>query len=294
MTNFVNIRLANDELLDPMLKLLVDKLAMDNPRWVFTKQRENVTKRSIAWSYRMTEEEQKAHEAPDGFHYVRNIKVTHNDEQLGAVMVDELYSRRGGSHQHWQYGVKSWRVEKSRGARDITYTTKMDMAVRHVKKLFKPMDHNETYNKAQDVLLSKFNDAAATLMYPIKTMSAIKSGTALQAYALLKALGEPIESPDLLEIERQLQSDAFKQAMGEYFLAREMASHHQRDMRVVVAMGGNQYLFKDDEYNLLCLDFEHLPERMQNNISVLHLMQDNEIVRYVGYRYNSTHFYICK
>ena len=82
--------------------------------------------------------------------------------------------------------------------------------------------------------------------------------------------------------------------MGEYFLAREMVGHHQRDMRVVVAMGGNQYLFKDDEYNLLCLDFDTLPERMQNNISVLHLMQDNEIVRDVGYRYNSTHFYICK
>lgn len=294
MTNFVNIRLADDELLDPMLKLLVDKLAMDNPRWVFTKQRDGAYKRSIAWSYRMTEEEQKAHEVPDGFTYVRNIKVTYNGEQLGAVMVDELYSRRGGSHQHWQYGVKSWRVEKSRGARDITYTTKMDMAVRHVKKLFKPMDHNETYNRAEEVIRSKFHDAAATLTYPIRTMSVIKSGVALQAYALSKAIGEPIESPDLLEVERQLKSDAFKQAMGEYFLAREMADKHQRDMRVVVAMDGNHYLFKDDEYNLLCLDFDVLPERMQNNISVLILMQDNEIVRDVGYRYNSTHFYICK
>ena len=82
--------------------------------------------------------------------------------------------------------------------------------------------------------------------------------------------------------------------MGEYFLAYDMAHNHNKNMHVVVAMGGNTYLFKDGDYQLLCLDFEQLPESMQNNLSVMHLMQDNEIVRDVGYRYNDTHFYIYK
>jgi hypothetical protein len=170
----------------------------------------------------------------------------------------------------------------------------MDMAIRNVKKTFKPMDYTETHQKATDAIQHNFHDALRNLMDPIRAQRLIKSNVSLQAYALAKAMEEPLVSPDLLEIDRQLKSDSYKQAMGEYFLAHGMMHNHANQMRVVVAMGGNTYLFKDENYELLCLDFDHLPERMQNNLSVMHLMQDNEVVRDVGYRYNDTHFYIYK
>jgi hypothetical protein len=294
MTNFVNIRLPDDLLIDPNLKVLVDKLAIDNPKWVFQPRKggREIYERTVNYKYSMSVDTQAANTAPEGFRFVRNIHVWQDDEQLGVLHVDQHYKRN--VDQTWHYGVQSWRIEKSRGNRNITYTTKLDMAIRHAKKTFKPMDHTETYNKAEDSIRHGFHDALRNLMDPIKAQRLIKSNVALQAYALAKATGEDIISPDLLEIERQLQSDSYKQSMGEYFLASDMMHNHDKQMRVVVATGGNTYLFKDEDYQLLCANFDHLPERMQNNLSVMHLMQDNEVVRDVGYRYNDTHFYIYK
>jgi hypothetical protein len=294
MSNFVNIRLPDNLLIDPNLKVLVDKLAIDNPKWVFEPRKggREIHQKAVNFKFSASEETQKANTAPEGFSFVRAIHVLQDGEQLGVLHVDNQYNR--SREQNWHYGVQSWRVEKSRGDRNTTHTTKLDMAIRHVKKTFKPMDHNETYTKAVDAIHRGFQDALRNLTDPIRNMRLIKSNVSLQAYALAKALGEPILSPDLTEIERQLQSATYKQAMGEYFLARDMGAAQDRQLTVVVALGNNQYLFKDAEYELHCADFDTLPERMQNNLSVMHLMQDNEVVRDVGYRYNDTHFYIHK
>lgn len=294
MTNFVNIRLPDNLLLDPQLKLLVDKLAINNPKWVFAQRRENrdTYSRSVAGSrYDIPEEERLKQEAPSGFKFLRAVSVKQDSELLGTVFVDTTYSRR--VDQRWQYGVSSWRIDKQRGDMNTTYSAKLDTAIRTVKKTFKPMDHSETYNKAITEIHSGFSDAVRNLMDPIRGLRFIKNAVGLQAYAMAKAMGDPIESPDLLELERQLQSDSYKQSMGEYSLAKTVS--HDKDcghLHPVIAMGDNRYLFKNDMAELVCLDFEQLPERMQNNVSVMHLMQDHEVVRDVGYRYNDTHFCI--
>ena len=294
MSNFVNIRIPDNLLIDPNLKVLVDKLAMDNPKWVFAPRKggREIHQKAVNFKFSASEETQKANTAPEGFSFVRAIHVSQDGEQLGVLHVDNQYNRN--RDQNWHYGVQSWRVEKSRGDRNTTHTTKLDMAIRHVKKTFKPMDHNETYTKAVDAIHRGFQDALRNLTDPIRNTRLIKSSVGLQAYALAKAVGEPIVSPDLLEIERQLQSETYKQAMGEYFLSTNMAAAQDKQLTVVVALGNNVYLFKDAEYEIRCVDFDMLSERMKNNLSVMHLMQDNEMVRDVGYRYNDTHFYIHK
>lgn len=293
MTNFVNVRLPDDLLIDPNLKVLVDKLAMDNPKWVFQVRKggREIHERAVNYKYSMSEEVQKANTAPEGFKFVRNIHVWQDEEQLGVLHVDNQYHRNRDTN--WHYGVQSWRIEKSRGDRNISYTTKLDMAIRHVRKMFKPMDYTETMQKAEESVRDGFYDAIRNLMNPIKDTRLIKSVVGLQAYALAKATGKSIVSPDLLNIEQQLTSESFVQAMGEYKLANEMLIE-DKCMGVVVVMGGNHYLFKDDNFYLRCVHLDELPERMQNNISVMHLMQDNEVTRKVGYRYNDTHFFIYK
>ena len=293
MTNFVNIRLPEGILLDPELKILVDKLAIDHPKWVFDGGRDKPStyKRTVRFGYNTSEEVQKLNTAPDNHSFIRSITVKQDGEQLGLLYVDQVYSRK--HDKSWRYGVCSWRVENQRGSRNTTWTIKLDMACRHVKKVFKPMDHRETYERAGEAIFNGFHEATRNLVYPIHQLRLIKSAPALQAYALAKALGEEIVSPDLMEIERQLKSDSFKQAMAEYFLAQEMQLDHLKRLAIVIATGGNYFLFRDEE-ELRNVDFDILPERMQNNISVLQLMQDGEMVRDVGYRYNDTHFYIYK
>jgi hypothetical protein len=286
MANFVNIRLPEDKLLDPELKKIVDKLAIDNPKWVFTaSKRGNSYARGVSYTTLTSQPI-----APDGFTFVRVVDVSCDSELLGGVYVDSFYGRN--ATQSWRYNIKCWRVTKERGARDTTSTTKADVALRHIKKLFKPMDYAETMVHAVAAVEGGFNDALRALRDPIRAMRLVKSTAALQAYALSKALGEPVVSPDLIEIERTLQSDSYKQAMAEYFLSEDMMKLYGTDkLRVVVALGDNRYLHRNDA-ELIASDFDKLPERMQNHISVLHLMQDNEIVRDVGFRYNDTHFYV--
>jgi hypothetical protein len=286
MANFVNIRLPEDKLLDPELKKIVDKLAMDNPKWVFSVMKDvNSYARGISYTTLTSQPV-----APDGFTFVRAIEVSCDSELLGRVYVDSFYGR--SATQNWRYNIKCWRVTKERGARDVTGTTKIDVALRHIRKLFKPKDYAETMIHAETAVDGGFTDAVRTLRDPIRAMRLVKSTVALQAYALSKALGEPVVSPDLIEVERSLQSDSYKQAMAEYFLSEDMGKlYGTNKIRVVVALGDNRYLHRNDD-ELIASDFDRLPERMQNNISVLHLMQDNEIVRDVGFRYNDTHFYV--
>ena len=95
MTNFVNIRLPDDLLIDPNLKVLVDKLAMDNPKWVFQPRKggREIYERTVNYKYSMSEETQAANTAPEGFRYVRNVHVWQDDEQLGVLHIDLHYLR---------------------------------------------------------------------------------------------------------------------------------------------------------------------------------------------------------
>lgn len=295
MTNFVNIRIDADRLLDPELKILVDKLALDNPRWVFSqngKSHESHTYQ-IGRTYSQTEEVQKALSAPEGFKYLRRVDVHHNDEMLGRIGVDTNYRRSSG--KHWSYTITSWRIDNSRGARNTSTTTKLDVATRMIKKVFKPMDMREIMLSGQDAIGRGFFDAARTLRDPITQLRLIKGNVGLQAYALAKAMGEEITAPDLLAVEAQLKSETYQQAMAEYFLASAVdhdVAHHKLD--TVIAVGGNQYIVRDDQGDVIRLNFEQMTEKMQSCVSVLHLMQDNEIVKDVGYRYNDTHFFVYK
>jgi len=287
MTNFVNIRMPEGYALDPELQMIVDKLAMNNPRWVFTAPKSvSGYPRGISYSSQTSQPT-----APEGLQFVRAIDVKQDAELLGRVYLDTFYGR--SATQSWRYNIKCWRVSKERGSRDTTSTTKPETAIRHIKKLFKAKDYTEIMVHAESTLSHQFNDAVRTLQEPISRLTLIKSPTGLQAYALAKALGEPVTSPDLLEVERTLQSDTYKQAMAEYFLARSAHSVYGTDrLRVVIALGNNQYLCRDDLAQIVVMDYDKMSERMQSNVSVLHLMQDNEIVRGVGYRYNDTHFYV--
>lgn len=292
MSKFVNVRLPSDILLDPNLALMVDKLAINNPKWVFEPCKETYN-RAVSFKYNFTEELQQAHTAPEGMRFVRGMKVSQDGEQLGSVTVDQRYSRN--SDQHWHYGVQSWRIEKSRGARNTTYTTKLDMALRNAKKMFKPMEYTETFDKAVEAINRGFHDAIRQLREPILRNTLTKSTVTLQFYAVAKAMGEAIESESLREMETTLKSEMYQRAIGEYVLAERTYTDCSRNkLHVVVAMGNNYYLFKDENHELLCLNFDSLPEGMQNKLGVMHLMEDYEMVQDVGFRYNDRNFYIYR
>lgn len=292
MSNFVNIRISEDRLIDPELQLLVDRIALNNPRWVFSQNKKvDGHHFQITRTYSQSAEVQESKTAPEGFKYLRMLEVHQDGELLGRVGVDNNYRR--SSDKHWHYTITSWRVDKSRGSKNTMTTTKLDIAVRTAKKVFSPMNMREIMQAGEDSIQRGFYDASRNLRDPIQGSRLIKCTVTLQAFALAKALGEPIVSPDLLAIEQSLTSDKYQQAMGEYFLAHSMSDDvAHRKLITIIAVGGNQYIMRNDEGDVTRFDFDQLSDKVQSNVSVLQLMQDNEVVRDVGYRYNDTHFMV--
>ena len=87
MTKFVNIRMTDEKvLIDPHLKVLVDRLIMVNPKLVFA-QPKQVSEYEYDVSFTFAKSKEK-HKAPDDAKYVRTMSVYEdNEKKIGRAHV---------------------------------------------------------------------------------------------------------------------------------------------------------------------------------------------------------------
>ena len=283
MSNFANIRLPADRLIDPFLKVLVDKLALNNPKWVFTTNKDShIT--AIGFRYN-----DSAGNPPEGFTYTRIVIVREEGEMLGQISVDSGYRRNSYKPL---YEIKSWRIQNFRGGQNTTRTEKLDIAMRKVKKSFVRMDHSEFLKKAKDTVDSAVVACLRSLRNPVGSMSLVKDRVYLQKWMYCMVRGLPV--PDAIDkhIKETFSSEQFEKAMGEYELASEFDNLISSNKTIVIAEKDGHYIFKDEHDVIMALEYTSLPQSWQERIAVLQLMQDDELVRDVGYRYNDKHFMI--
>jgi hypothetical protein len=283
MSNFANIRLPADRLIDPYLKVLVDKLALNNPKWAFTTNKDSQT-RAIGYKY-----DDSTGKAPDGFTYTRTIIVREEGEMLGQISVDSGYRRNSYKPL---YEIKSWRIETVRGGQNITRTEKLDIAARKVKKSFVRMDNTEFLTKAIDAVESNLRNTLLTLRNIIYDRRLVKDIVYLQKWAYCVVRNLPVPDEINKQIKETFDSDQFEKAMGEYELATDFEMLRGNDKTTVIAEKDGQYIFRDEHDVIMALEYASLPQSWQERIAVLQLMQDDELVRDVGYRYNDKHFMI--
>jgi len=283
MTNYANVRLPADRLIDPYLKVLVDKLALNNPKWAFTTNKDSHT-RAIGYKY-----DDSTGKAPDGFTYTRTIFVREEGEMLGQISVDSGYRRNSYKPL---YEIKSWRIETVRGGQNITRTEKLDIAARKVKKSFVRMDHSEFLKKAIDAVESNLRDALQTLRKTIYDRRLVKDLVYLQKWAYCVVRNLPMPDEINKQIKETFNSEQFEKAMGEYELATDFGILFDNKETMVVAEKDGHYVFRDEHDVIMALEYASLPQSWQERIAVLQLMQDEELVRDVGYRYNDRNFMI--
>lgn len=283
MSNFANIRLPADRLIDPLLKVLVDKLALNNPKWVFTTNKDS---HNTAIGFRYND---PAGNPPEGFTYTRIVIVREEGEMLGQISVDSGYRRNSYKPL---YEIKSWRIQNFRGGQNTTRTEKLDIAMRKVKKSFIRMDHSEFLKKAKDTVDSAVLACMRSLRNPVGSMLLIKDRVYLQKWMYCMVRGLPV--PDAIDkhIKETFSSEQFEKAMGEYELASEFDNLFSSNKTIVIAEKDGHYIFKDEHDVIMALEYTSLPQSWQERIAVLQLMQDDELVRDVGYRYNDKHFMI--
>ena len=286
MTQLANIQIPDKRMLDPFLAKLVNKLALDHPQWIFSWKKPN--ENASPWPL-VTQKDTEGNviKAPEGFEYLRAINVVEQGERLGRLFVTLRYGRSTTA----VYQVESWRIESSRGHRNATTTEKFDIAVRKVKKNFVRMNHDEMMGKAKESIGGGLFGTLRELREPIYRMSLIKDTVALQKYVFCLVRGLPIPDEIRTAIEPIFASEKYEEHMARYELANEIDAHQSADNMVYVVNHGGLYLCKAQD-DIMTLDFDSLPVAWQERIAVLQLMEDHEVVRDVGYRYNSTHFYI--
>ena len=280
MTKFVNIRITSEKvLIDPHLKVLVDRLIMLNPKLVFA-QPKQVSEFEYDASFNYSKPKEK-YKAPDDCKYIRTMSVYEDNEKVGVVGVDQ----DGRSDTGYIYTVSNWRIDKSRGRRNTTTTKKIDVAVRECKKTFKKRNILELYDKGHDDAITAVNRAARDLTNPISGSQLLRNSTSVQLVAYCMANDLPFDHKDLIDTHSKLKSQEYGEAVDKFLLAMEIG---RADKIAMIDVGG-RFAYKtmvegEPDVQLITKEYEELSQSMQDKIAVLQLMQDNEMVRNVGFR----------
>jgi hypothetical protein len=266
-------------LIDPHLKVLVDRLIMLNPKLVFA-QPKQVSEFEYDASFNYSKPKEK-YKAPDDCKYIRTMSVYEDNEKVGVVGVDQ----DGRSDTGYIYTVSNWRIDKSRGRRNTTTTKKIDVAVRECKKTFKKRNILELYEKGQDDATTACNRAIRDLTNPITNSQLLRNSTGIQLVAYCMANNLPFDNKELITLHDKLKSEEYGEAVDKYLLAMEVS----RANKMAVIDVGGRFAYKamveeQPDVQLITKEYEELSQSMQDKIAVLQLMQDNEMVRNVGFR----------
>jgi hypothetical protein len=288
MTQFTNIRIPSDTVLDPLLVPLLDKLALDKPKWIFKAKPTNKHGR-----HRHTDPVFEGDKLTANIKYAREVDVFENDEELGTLGVD--WTHRRGQSQRYHWTVESWRIDRQRGSANTKTSMKMDIIVREAKKIFKPKGMTELMASAKPRIGSAWYSAVRELTVPFERLQGIKSTTDLQLYAFCLANNRGVDMDKFKHLLHQLRSPEFETMIGNYELGRQMEDHVTNDNVLDVVIHDGVFVVAEPNNDTpRRMAYEEMPTPWQERIAVLQLVSDGELVRDTGYRVNETWYRIIK
>ena len=288
MTQFNNIRLPSDCVLDPLLVPLANKLALDKPSWIFKAKSTNKH-----GSHRFTDPIFEGDKLVGNTKYIRELDVFENDEELGTIGVE--WAHRRGVAQRYVWFVESWRIDRMRGSANTKTSMKMDIIVREAKKIFKPKGLAELMASAKPRISSAWYSAVREFTAPFERLQGIKSSTDLQLYAFCLANNRGVDMDKFKHLLHQLRSPEFETMIGNYELGRRMEDHVTNDNVLDIVIHDGVFVVSEPNNDTpRRMTYEEMPTPWQERIAVLQLVSDGELVRDTGYRVNETWYRIIK
>ena len=288
MTQFNNIRLPSDTILDPLLVPLLDKLALDKPKWTFQAKPTNKHGR-----HRYNDPVFEGDKLTASLKYTREVDVFENDEELGTIGVE--WAHRRGVAQRYVWFVESWRIDRQRGSANTKTSMKMDIIVREAKKIFKPKSLTQLMATAKPRIGSAWYSAVRELTAPFERLQGIKSNTDLQLYAFCIANNRNVNMDKFKHLLHQLRSPEFETMIGEYELGKQMEDQVNNDNVLDVVIHDGAFVVAEPNNDVpRRMTYEEMPIPWQERIAVLQLVSDGELVRDTGYRVHETWYRIIK
>lgn len=290
MSKLVNIKLADNYVLDPSLELLVHELALRHPLYTFGTK--GMTSEQMEYvSYRSPRLSARPDGTPAEIRFLGRVRVHSGSEELGIITSDVGYI---DGQRVPKYELGTWRLadrENSRGS--STKTTKLNVALRTFKKFFVPRAMSETYNEAFNNIKDGFSQSLQILMRDVERGQLTPNRVDMERYVYL-TMNNLCVPPTLQDtMTKVFTSEKYATAMSKWVLARDMtgAVGHA----VVAYNGGYLYIRPSEDPSkneLQHLTYDEMPELLKNNLAVLQLCKDNEVVKDIGYRHTSELFLV--
>jgi len=280
-------------LLEPTLKEFVNKVALAKPEWTFTFD--------YAKDKHYTVSKCMQHNSlpPDDTEYAVRMSVTQNSRHLGIVSIQRNISR--DATKRWCLTVSSENIRHGRG--NTTKTTNMATAVRNAKTYLKcPSLGKVVYEKVSDVQ-NRYSNALNRLGVTIARGHLLPSMEGAQILLNAFLRNQPPDAKLLTEFSEAVHNPKFEHALSEYMLGEYMRNLSQGTIPICLVDGlyafftDNTLLDSKEEAEKSqpdLLPFEALPLEWQNKLAVLQLMEDNEVVKDVGYRVDADNFLIVR
>lgn len=290
--NIPNLTLDHDRILDPLLATVLGKLSLDKPNWYFAESKDKYNRDASSRTVSTSES------APEGKLFTCRILVKEDNRTAGTITVFSKYSRGG---REPAIEIKSDRIDNGRRGTRMT-TTKVDVAVRNIKKYFEAPKTGEMLYEAEEESRDDLRRSIYQLQNPINNghvFSSVCQNVAQFVYATLT--DQPIHPGLHDQMKKTFLSKSFEDQLANYELGERMKHKTYTALR---EDDGGFYLWEDEaakpkskdearSSSVVHLTYEQLPEWMQNKVAVLRLLENKELALDVGFKVGDNMFLVA-
>lgn len=229
--------------------------------------------------------------------FIMRLYLYQNGDSVGEVFVDHQY-KRGSNELEPVYGVKSFRIEKSRGDRDSKRSKDIKVALRIAKKMLVARELEEMRSvidekissQLQSLFRYKYNDLLREMdcnrelsMYAINAYQARKRGE-----NTLTITATPVTiPPNKLDKHNKMCEEYMEvHALNEYYKTKQgYGVKVMADASIVVLSYADNTLCRFKSY-------DELPSKIAEKFAMFKVLQKDEPYVHLGCKFDSELLYI--
>jgi len=230
--------------------------------------------------------------------YIYKLHIYQNGDKVGEVFVDTHY-KQGTNERESIYGIKSFRIEKSRGDRNSTTSRDMKVALRIAKKTLVARELEEM----RSVIDDKVRGCIGNIMYRTTGMLTYTMDInheaqlyAISAYQARKK-GEttvtvPAHPVTVTASKLNDHTIACDLYMEIYALKQYLKANTGYGIKVMADDSIIMLTYSTGELSRLS-SYHELPDSIQSKFAMFKVLKDDEPYAHLGCKFNENIFYIA-
>lgn len=287
-----HIQLPENVEFDPMLLVLINKLSLERPSWVFRPGMKPSQLDRESFAARLHSPYLNGQqEFGENIRFLRSVAIVENEQKLGTIAADFCHWGRHRNEFFWS--IQSWRINNERGRTNTTTTTKLDNAVRTCKKVFVAKTYKEEWDRSTEKIREGFTNSVNQLRGSMYRLTRDLDDEDVSIFLHDTMLGRPVPTDVDARIRNKVATPKFNAAREEYELAVRMRGLHTSNRMAFVIERDGRFMYGIEDDAVFPIDFNHLPHGVQEKVSVLQLVENGEIVLDTGYRYQAGYYYVA-